>query len=66
MEKREKLEFRRQRGNHLDIVQKKAVENTPLVNELVNAPPSDTDPFGMYTGNPLDENDVPMQDADDL
>ena len=66
MEKREKLEFRRQRGNHLDIVQKKAVENTPLVNELVNAPPSGTDPFGMYTGNPLDENDVPMQDADDL
>ncbi len=25
----------------------------------------DTDPFGSYTGNPID-NEVPVQDADDL
>ena len=26
----------------------------------------ETDPLGMYTGVPKDENDVPVQDADDL
>jgi len=25
-----------------------------------------TDPFGMYTGNPEDPYEVPVQDADDL
>ena len=27
---------------------------------------SKTDPLGMYTGVPEDENDMPVQDADDL
>lgn len=26
----------------------------------------ETDPFGSYTGRPVDENDTPVQDADDL
>lgn len=25
-----------------------------------------TDPFGSYTGRPIDSNDKPVQDADDL
>lgn len=25
-----------------------------------------TDPFGSYTGRPLDKNEKPVQDADDL
>ena len=27
---------------------------------------SQTDPLGMYTGVPMDDDDVPVQDADDL
>ena len=39
---------------------KKAVE------QIVNLPPSATDPNGSYTGKPMDESEVPVQDADDL
>lgn len=28
--------------------------------------PSNTDPFGMYTGNPQQPYEIPVQDADDL
>lgn len=27
---------------------------------------SQTDPLGMYTGVPMDDDDIPVQDADDL
>ena len=27
---------------------------------------SQTDPLGMYTGVPMDDDDMPVQDADDL
>lgn len=37
-----------------------------VVNSIINEPPSDTDPFGSYTGKPKDPNEVPVQDADDL
>ena len=29
-------------------------------------PSIQTDPMGSYTGKPLDQGDVPVQDADDL
>ena len=29
--------------------------------EIIN-----TDPFGSYTGRPIDKNEKPIQDADDL
>ena len=61
-----KLRFPRDPENHLKIVQHRARGNSPLVNGIVNQPPSREDPMGMYTGNPLDENEVPVQDADDL
>lgn len=37
-----------------------------VIDSIVNMPPSDTDPNGSYTGRPVDENAVPVQDADDL
>ena len=37
-----------------------------IIDSIVNMPPSDTDPNGSYTGRPVDENAVPVQDADDL
>lgn len=64
--KREKLDFNRKGGNQLHIVQTKKTKNSPLVNAIVNQPPSDTDPCGSYTGRPMDENETPVQDADDL
>ncbi len=36
------------------------------VERIVETPPSSTDPQGSWTGKPVDEHDVPVQDADDL
>lgn len=36
------------------------------VQAIINQPPSHTDPNGSYTGKPLDKNEIPTQDADDL
>lgn len=36
------------------------------VKKIVAQPPSDTDPNGSYTGKPLEEAEVPVQDVDDL
>lgn len=36
------------------------------VERVINTPPSRTDPFGSYTGKPVDYGAVPVQDADDL
>lgn len=35
-------------------------------NTRFDTPPSKTDPQGSWTGRPADEDDVPVQDADDL
>ena len=37
-----------------------------IVQSIINTPPSNTDPNGSYTGNPVDVNEKPQQDADDL
>lgn len=63
---RKKLPYNRQAGNNVKIVQTESVGNSPRVNAIVNQPPSDTDPNGSYTGRPMNENDTPVQDADDL
>lgn len=39
---------------------------SPVVESIIHSPPSHTDPQGMYTGKPWNENDEPVQDADDL
>lgn len=36
------------------------------VDKIINQPPSKSDPQGMYTGKPLNTNERPEQDADDL
>lgn len=40
--------------------------NNKTVQEIINQPPSHTDPNGSYTGKPLDKTETPIQDADDL
>ncbi|MEG0571321.1 MAG: hypothetical protein RR497_06725 [Oscillospiraceae bacterium] len=42
------------------------VQNSAKVTQIVNQAPSKTDPNGSYTGIPLDKNEQPVQDADDL
>ena len=37
-----------------------------LVSSLIHPHPSKTDPLGSWTGIPTDEDDLPVQDADDL
>lgn len=39
---------------------------SPPVEAMLDTPPSHTDVQGMYTGVPWDEQDEPVQDADDL
>lgn len=63
---REKLPYKRKQGNQVKIVQTKSVGNCEAVNRIVNQLPSDCDPNGSYTGRPLNENEIPVQDADDL
>lgn len=43
-------------------------ENKPMqkAKELSQFTAAKTDPMGSWTGQPLDPNDVPVQDADDL
>lgn len=65
-DERKKLDYKRKEGNQVEIVQTQSVKNDPLVNDIVNQPPSDSDPNGSYTGRPMNENDTPTQDADDL
>jgi len=36
------------------------------VRAVVEQMASETDPLGSYTGRPLEEGEVPVQDADDL
>ncbi|MEG2429707.1 MAG: hypothetical protein RSA99_04915 [Oscillospiraceae bacterium] len=45
---------------------KKAVKNTPLVEQLSKPNQSYQDPNGSYTGASIDANEKPIQDADDL
>lgn len=37
-----------------------------LLQSMINRVPSKEDPNGSYTGLPLNENEVPVQDVDDL
>ncbi len=40
--------------------------NNPIVRSIVEQEPSATDPTGSYTGRPINKNETPVQDADDL
>ena len=65
-EENQREPYRRGPGNHVAVKRTRATKNSPLVNAIVNRQPSDTDPQGMYTGLPLNEDERPVQDADDL
>ena len=45
---------------------KKQTKNQPSPTNGIKNPPSQNDPMGSYTGVPLDEGEIPTQDADDL
>ena len=49
-----------------DALMKKDPMDAPAVRAARNARPDPTDPFGSYTGRPLDPAETPVQDADDL
>ncbi len=49
-----------------NMKQTSVTSNADIVNAIINQGPSKNDPNGSYTGKPLDPNEVPVQDADDL
>lgn len=49
---------------HPSKTPKKPMSET--VASIIYTPPSKFDPQGMYTGKPMDENEQPKQDEDDL
>ena len=44
-----------------DKSENKSVSNIPIMHKSIQ-----TDPLGSYTGKPLDDEEMPVQDADDL
>ena len=46
--------------------QKKKKEIAHLVQNIIGNPVSATDPLGSFTGNAVNKNEQPQQDADDL
>lgn len=61
-----RVSFTRKKGSHLKVVQHTVNTGNELLNSIVNQTPSQTDPYGSYTGVPVNEFEVPVQDADDL
>lgn len=45
---------------------KNVVKENKLLNSMIHPKPSKEDPQGSYTGLPVEEGEVPVQDADDL
>ena len=45
---------------------KKSSRPQDAVEQIVNTPPSFTDPQGSWTGLPMNEHEIPVQDVDDL
>lgn len=62
LEKGGKYKYRTRKEHvTLRIVDSEDRKNVPIMDCSEN-----TDPLGSYTGKPLDRDDVPVQDADDL
>ena len=47
-------------------MRKRKKDRADAVQRIMDTPPSFTDPQGSWTGLPMNELDVPVQDADDL
>lgn len=62
------------KAKHVSIIKKEMIdmerraEDRPMkkAKELSQFTAAQTDPMGSWTGRPLDPNEVPVQDADDL
>ena len=52
--------------NKNDHKTNKSVMDNPIIKNLINQQPAKKDPFGSYTGIPIDKNVKPIQDVDDL
>lgn len=46
--------------------EKKRVQQSSVLQDVLNQPPSKMDPLGSWTGRPMDRDEIPVQDADDL
>ncbi|MBR5520848.1 MAG: hypothetical protein IKU54_02520 [Oscillospiraceae bacterium] len=42
------------------------IEKDSVIQSIIHQKASETDPDGSYTGKPENENEEPVQDADDL
>lgn len=47
-------------------MKKRKKQQSDAVQEIVSTPPSFTDPQGSWTGLPMNEHEIPVQDVDDL
>ena len=47
-------------------MKKRKKDRADAVQKIMDTPPSFTDPQGSWTGLPMNELEVPVQDADDL
>lgn len=45
---------------------KSVLKQSSILNSIIHPKPSKEDPFGMYTGLPVEYGEIPVQDADDL
>ena len=46
--------------------EKKRVQQSSVLQDVLNQTPSKMDPLGSWTGRPMDRDEIPVQDADDL
>jgi len=46
--------------------EKNVIDKSKTLKEMITPKPSKEDPEGSYTGLPVNENEVPVQDVDDL
>ena len=46
--------------------EKNVIKKGSILSSIIHPKPSNTDPEGSYTGFPVFEDEVPVQDADDL
>lgn len=65
MKKRDKIKDKNRFSDDFKI-NHPGIPGVDRVMSIVDLPASQNDPFGSYTGKPIDPADAPVQDADDL
>ncbi len=46
--------------------EKNVIKKSSILSSIIHPKPSKEDPQGSYTGLPVEEGEIPTQDADDL